>query len=295
MPGAMSGPPYRTRSWMFVPGNRQHFIDKALGLEVDIVLLDLEDGVPPAEKAAARELVRRALARPSRPVRYVRVNPVPSPWFEQDLARALVPGAEGLCLPKVESSEEVVAAAQRLQELGWADELPILATIESARGLLAAPSIAAAHPQLIGLMLGAEDLALDLGLPTRREREGQDLLVPRSMLVMAAAAARRIAVDGVFPYLNDRDGLVEDAMRARRLGFAGKSTFNPRQVEAINRVFSPTPEELAHARQVVAAFEEADARGDGSVAVGGQLVDQPVVERARRLLQTLDAQRSADR
>lgn len=280
---------------MFVPGNRQRFIDKALALEVDVILLDLEDGVPPAEKAAARELVRQTLACPARPVRYVRVNPVPSPWFEQDLAEALVPGAEGLCLPKVESAQEVLAAVQRLRELGRAGDLPILATIESARGLLAAPSIAAAHPQLIGLMLGAEDLALDLGLPTRREREGRDLLVARSMLVIAAAAARRIAVDGVFPYLDDPDGLVEDALQARRLGFAGKSTFNPRQVEAINRVFSPTPEEVAHARQVIAAFQAAGARGDGSVAVGGQLVDQPVVERARRLLRTLDEDQPADR
>jgi len=134
------------------------------------------------------------------------------------------------------------------------------------------------------MMLGAEDLALDLGLGTRRHRDGTDLLFARSSLVVAAAAARRIAIDGVFPYIDDDEGFVNEVRRARELGFRGKSTFHPKQLDVVNKIFSPTADEMAYAERVVAAFEQALARGDGAVSVGGQLIDRPVVERARRLL-----------
>lgn len=278
----------RLRSWMFVPGNRQRFIDKALAeVPADGIFLDLEDGVPPAEKPEARHLIREALQRPAGgPLRYVRVNAVGTRWFQEDIAAVLVPGLQGLCLPKVEDPEQVLEAVRRLEESRV--EVGIVVAIESARGLVNAPAIAAAHPRVVGLIFGAEDFALDLGLGTRREAEARDMIHARSALVIAAASAHRISIDGVFPDLDDTAGLNADVLQARRLGFTGKSTFNPRQLELINQIFDPTKDEIAYARRVVSAFNEAQARGDGSVAVGGQLVDLPIVARAQGLLDLVD-------
>ena len=271
------------RSWMFVPGNRQRFLNKIYELDErpDAVFFDLEDGVVPDEKPAARELVAEVLRRATPgPLRTVRINAVGSDWLQEDLEAILVPGLEGVCVPKVESPEQVLQVAKRLPR-----EVGIVVAIESAAGLIRAPEIAAAHPQVIGLMFGAEDYALDLGLGTRREAESSELIYARSALVNAAAAARVISIDGVFPDLEDPDGLLVDILQARRLGFGAKSTFNPRQVALINERFSPTPDELEYARRVADAFEQATRRGDASVAVGGQLVDRPIVLRARRLLE----------
>ncbi len=277
------------RSWMFVPGNRQRFLDKIYELETppDAVFLDLEDGVIPEEKPVARELVAEVLRRAAPgPLRTVRVNAVGTDWFRQDLEWILVPGLEGLCLPKVETAAEVQAAADALASFDPDGAVGIVAAIESAAGLLRAPEIAAAHPRVLALMFGAEDYALDIGLGTKREGEARELLFARSAVVVAAAAARVLSIDGVFPDLEDTEGLLADIIQARRLGFDAKSTFNPRQVALINERFSPTPDELAYARRVARAFEEAVARGDASVAVGGQLVDRPIVLRAQRLLET---------
>ncbi len=282
----MAGP---LRSWMFVPGNRQRFIDKALGLDADVIFLDLEDAVPPAEKGNARQMVSEALGRPSGgPLRYVRVNPVGSTAFEADLA-GLSGGLAGVCLPKVERPAAIHQAAGRLESRERAHHLPdgslrIVAMIESARGVLNAAGIAGAHPRVAALMLGAEDLTLDLGLASRREGAGRELLYPRSALVFAAAAEGVLAIDGIFPDLEDDEGLLADAALARQLGFHGKSLVHPRQIAVIHRVFSPTAEEVAFARRVIEAFEQAGLRGEGAIRVDGQLVDRPVVERARRVL-----------
>jgi len=283
------------RSWMFVPGNSQKFLDKALtsDVSVDAVFLDLEDGVPFPHKAQARELVVAAAAAASAsggPMRLVRVNAVGTDEFSLDVERVLIPGIHGLCIPKVERPDDVVAVAALLadaeQRLGLADgTFRIVAAIESAAALIAAPEIAVSHPRLLALMFGAEDYALDLGLGAQRECEARELLYARSAIVVAAAAGRVLSIDGVFPNLDDPEGLEHDVVQARRLGFDAKSTFNPRQVELINRVFSPAPDELEYARKVVDAFHEAQARGDGSVAVGGQLVDLPIVRRAQRILE----------
>lgn len=274
---------------MFVPGNRQRFLDKVYELQTppDAVFFDLEDGVIPEEKPVAREMVAEALRRATPgPLRTVRVNAVGTDWYRQDLEWILVPGLEGLCLPKVESAAQVQAAAEALDRVDPDGTVGIVAAIESAAGLLRAPEIARAHPRVIALMFGAEDFALDIGLGTKREGEARELLFARSAIVVAAAAGRVLSIDGVFPDLEDAEGLLADIVQARRLGFDAKSTFNPRQVPLINERFSPTADELAYARRVVGAFEEAVARGDASVAVGGQLVDRPIVLRAQRLLET---------
>lgn len=278
------------RSWMFVPGHRQRMIDKALGLDADALMLDIEDGVAPAEKDQARRLIGEALARerqPREPLRFVRINAIGHRRMEDDLAAVLRPGLDGLVLPKVESPAEVAAVESRVaaHESACGARLRLLVAIESPAGLLAAPAIASCSDRVAGLMFGAEDFGRELGLPASRQGEAQDLLYARSALVVAAASARVQAVDGVWVDLRDPEGLERFALQSRRLGFTGMSSIHPSQVAPINAAFRPGAEEIDYARKVIAAYEEAAARGDGSVAFGGQLIDRPIIERARRTLE----------
>lgn len=277
------------RSWMFVPGHRQRMIDKALGLDADALMLDIEDGVAPAEKDRARRLIGEALARerqPREPLRFVRINAIGHRRMEDDLAAVLRPGLDGLVLPKVESAAEVAAVESRVaaHEAACGARLRLLVAIESPRGLLAAPAIASCSDRVAGLMFGAEDFGRELGLPASRQGEAQELLYARSALVVAAASAHVQAVDGVWVDLRDPQGLERFALQSRRLGFTGMSSIHPSQLAPINAAFRPGAEEIDYARKVIAAYEEAAARGDGSVAFGGQLIDRPIIERARRTL-----------
>jgi citrate lyase subunit beta/citryl-CoA lyase len=276
---------------MFVPGNNPRYLAKAASSAADAVLLDLEDGVPPAEKESARGKVADTLAAADfRPRRFVRLNAAATPWFDDDLDTLVRYAPAGFCVPKVDTPDVIREVSARVAKLEAqaglaAGSVRLVAAIESALALVNAPAIAAADPRLDAIMFGAEDYALTLGLGTMRQREGAELVYARSAMVNAAASADIDSVDGVFPDLDDPDGTLADIQRSRDLGFTGKSTFNPRQLDDINRIFSPQPDEIGYAERVVAAFDEAQARGDGSVAVGGQLVDRPIVLRAQRTLE----------
>ena len=280
------------RSWMFVPGHRQRMIDKAMGLNPDAIMLDIEDGVAPSEKDAARKLIGEALGRehsPNSPTRFVRINAIGHERMDSDLEAVLWPGLDGLVLPKVETAEEVHhvdgIVTKREAAIGMERGLVrFLVAIESPRGLLNASAIASCSSRVIGLMFGAEDFSREMGLPLVREGEAQDLLYARSAMVIAAASAHVQVVDGTWVDLNNVDGLRGFARQSRRLGFTGMSLIHPSQIDSINSVFSPTQEELDYAQKVIKAFDEAVARGDGSVSFGGQLLDRPIVERARRTL-----------
>ena len=281
------------RSWMFVPGHRQKMIDKALGLNTDAVMLDIEDGVAPNEKDTARKNIAESLGREKvsgTPARFVRINAIGHPRMDADLEAVVRPGLEGLVCPKVDTPEEV-----RKVEAILADREPkmklepgsikLLIAIESPRGLFNAPAIAACSPRVTGLIFGAEDFGREIGLPTVREGEARDLIYARSAIVVAAAAAHVQAVDGVWVDLSDAQGLSGFAKQSRQLGFSGMSLIHPSQIDPINTVFSPTAEEIDYCQRVLQAFEEANARGDGSIAFGGQLIDRPIIERARRTLE----------
>jgi citrate lyase subunit beta/citryl-CoA lyase len=280
------------RSWMFVPGHRQRMIDKALGLNADAIMLDIEDGVAPNEKDTARKNIGDSLGReklPGAPARYVRINAIGHERMHADLEAVVRPGLEGLVCPKIDSVEEVRTVDAILNDAEPKNKLirgaiKLLIAIESPKGLLNAPAIAAASPRISGLLFGAEDFGREIGLPAVREGEARDLLYARSAVVIAAAAAHVQAIDGVWVDLNDSAGLVGFAQQSRRLGFSGMSCIHPSQVDAINATFSPTAEEIDYCQRVLRAFEEATSRGDGSIAFGGQLIDRPIVERARRTL-----------
>ncbi len=280
------------RSWMFVPGHRQRMIDKAMGLNTDAIMLDIEDGVAPSEKDATRKLISDALGHerlPNSPARFVRINAIGHERMDSDLEAVIRPGLDGLVLPKVETPEEVRQVdgivTRREAALGMERGLVrFLIAIESPKGLLNAAAIASCSSRVMGLMFGAEDFSREVGLPLVRKGEAQDLIYARSAMVVAAASAHVQVVDGVWVDLNDADGLWGFARQSRRLGFTGMSLIHPSQIDTINSVFSPTREEMEYAQKVIQAYDEAVARGDGSVSFGGQLLDRPIVERARRTL-----------
>ena len=278
------------RSILFVPGHRQKMIDKARTLDADAVVLDLEDGVPAAEKDTGRSLVGAALAQSrSGPLCFVRPQAVGSGVIEADLDAVVQPGLAGLVLPKVEGAEELrqvdALLGEREARVGLAlGTVKLVAIIESARGLIAAPAIAAAGPRLVGLLFGAEDFALDLGMSGVQQGEAGQMLYARSAIVVAAASARLQAIDRVYLDVTDPDGLRADAAEGRQLGFTGKALIHPGQIDVVRECFEPSPEQIAHAERVVAAFDKAD--GAGSITVDGQMVDLPVVSKARRLLES---------
>lgn len=288
------------RSWMFVPGHRQRMIDKALGLNADAIMLDIEDGVAPNEKDTARKNIGESLGREKAtgaPARYVRINAIGHERMHADLEAVVRPGLEGLVCPKVDTAEEVRAVDAILNDSEPKNKLArgavkLLIAIESPKGLLNAPAIAAASPRVSGLLFGAEDFGREIGVPAVREGEARDLIHARSAIVVAAASAHVQAIDGVWVDLNDNAGLLGFAQQSRRLGFSGMSCIHPSQVDAINTTFSPTVDEIDYCERVLRAFEEATARGDGSIAFGGQLIDRPIVERARR---TIDMAQSLGR
>ncbi|TME72777.1 MAG: CoA ester lyase [Chloroflexi bacterium] len=293
--------PRPMRSLMFVPAHRDRMVARALGLgefgpsALDVAILDLEDGVPPASKEEARRALAETLARTTRggPLRFVRIQRALSDAGEADLDAVVRAGLDGIVAPKVRRSEEMAWLADALDARERAmrfapGTIRIIASIESAAALVDAPRIAAASDRVVGLAFGSEDFALDLGLPTKREGEAAELLYARSATVVAAAAAGKLAFDGIWPDIDDAAGLRADSLRARRLGFAGKTLIHPGQIAVVNEVFSPSDAEIDEARRVVRAFEEALGRGHGAVALGGQMLDAPVVDRARRVLRAVD-------
>lgn len=287
------------RSWMFVPGNRQRMIEKSLGVAVDAVMMDIEDGVAPAEKDAARQQIAACLdqvaarskadGRYRTPARFVRINAVGHERMRDDLAVVLRRGLEGLVVPKVETPEQVQTVGQlldRQEPQAGLDRgsVRLLVAIESPKGLFNAYAIASSSPRVIGLLFGAEDFSREIGLPLRREGEARDLIYARSGMVTAAACAHVQAVDGVWPDLQDIEGLKTFAAQSRRLGFSGMSLIHPAQIEIVNGAFTPAADEIDYAQRVLQAFDEARTRGEGAVAFGGQLLDLPIVDRARQTL-----------
>ena len=287
------------RSWMFVPGDRQKMIDKSMGLSVDAIMMDIEDGVAPAAKDTSRKQIAAALdqitARRKEnpalrtPARYVRINAVGHERMHADLDHVIRQGLEGLAVPKVDTPEQVKIVEKILDEREPKMGMPkgnvrLLCAIESPRGLFSAFAIASSSPRVIGLMFGAEDYARELNLPLRREGEATDLIYARSSLVNAAAAAHVQSVDGVWPNFQDTEGLRKFALQARRLGFSGMSLIHPAQIDLVNEAFTPTAEEIDYCRRVIQAFDDARARGEGAIAFGGQLLDMPIVDRARQTI-----------
>ena len=269
------------RSLLFAAGNDEHRLEKALAAGADAVVADLEDAVPAGEKEAARAVARRVLAGArSDSLVAVRVNAVGSDHWESDLHAFAGVELDAIVLPK--------ATPDAVPALG-PEGPPIVAIVETAMGVRQAYETAL-EPRVAALVLGAVDLGLELGLEPRAD--GQEVLYARSALVLdSAAAGIRSPFDLVHVDTRDNEGLEVESLLARSLGFRGKACIHPAQVEIVNRVFSPTREDADRARRVVEAYERGLADGRGAVALDGEMIDLPVVERARRIL--ADTDRSA--
>lgn len=282
------------RSMLFLPGNNPNMLINGNCLGADAVIFDLEDAVSPAEKDAARILVRNTM-------RYmdfrtceiiVRINSIDTPFWKQDIDQILPQKPGLILLPKTGSSQDVLEADAYITEaeakLGLErNTVGLMPLIETAMGVENAFQIASATKRVKALFLGAEDLTADL--QCKRTKEGREIEYARTRLVVAARAAGVDVYDTPFTDVNDDEGIVTDAKLAKALGFTGKASISPRHVEVINSVFSPTMEEIDYAYEVMAAITLAKEQGKGAISLRGKMIDAPIVARAQQTISMAEA------
>jgi citrate lyase subunit beta/citryl-CoA lyase len=267
-----------------MPGANERALEKAKSLPADAVIFDLEDAVAPDAKAAARDRVCAAVAsgQYGRRELTIRVNGLDTSWHGDDLRAAAAAGPDAVVVPKVASAADVRTAEAALEGAGAPDRTRLWAMLETPAAVLDARAIAGSSERLDVLVLGTNDLAKELHATPGPGRE--PLLVALQLCVLAARAAGKVVVDGVYNDTRDAEGFEAECRQGRALGFDGKTLIHPSQVEVCNRVFGPTDDELDQATRVIGAFEEAEREGRGVVTVDGRLVENLHVEAARRAL-----------
>ncbi len=276
------------RSLLFLPGNNPNMLINAGYLGADAAIFDLEDAVSPAEKDAARILVRNTMRYMELSCeKIVRINSVDTMFWKKDIDAILPERPDLILLPKVNSSSDVLTVASYMDEveekLGFENgTVGIMPLIETALGVENAYSIAISSPRVKALFLGAEDLTADL--QCKRTKEGREIEYARTRLVVASRAAGIDVYDTPFTDVNDDEGIVVDAEIAKGLGFTGKASISPRHVEVINSVFSPTLAEINYAYDVIDAIETAKKQGKGAISLNGKMIDAPIVARAERTI-----------
>jgi citrate lyase beta subunit len=277
------------RSLLFMPGDSLRKMEKATTLPVDTVILDLEDAVAYDRKDAARQSIHQALLTldfgPRE--RLVRINDLETDWWAADLAATVAARPDGYVVAKVESAGQLRQVDEQLTQAerqhGWPQNgLALLAMIETARGILHLPEIAAATPRLQALIFGAEDFAASIG--ALRTRSNTEVLYARSALVTASAAYDCQSIDMIFADFHDDAGLEEECQLGRQLGFVGKTAIHPNQLAIINRSFAPSPTEIAQAQRLAQTFHEQQAAGFGAFSLAGKMVDRPMLRAAERIL-----------
>jgi citrate lyase subunit beta / citryl-CoA lyase len=279
-------------SMLFIPGGDERKLAKATELAAPALILDLEDAVAASRKPQARKAVGAMLRETSIAVpRYVRVNTSTPAACLADLQEVVSPRLAGIVAPKADAARDVQAVDWALTALEDQRGLPagairVMPTIESVAGLLAAAEIAAASPRVECLIFGAGDFSLDVGLDWPAANGVSSLLVEakQHLVLVSRAAGLTPPHDGAYPMFRDLDGLRREAEQARDLGMFGKHAIHPAQVPVIDEVFRPSEAQLAHAREIVAAFDASERGGVGNIDVGGQFIDYPVAHRARALL-----------
>ena len=269
------------RSWLFVPADSEKKIAKALESEADAIIFDLEDSVAPGQKAAARAILKELPARSGGPQWWVRINPIGSEHHKDDLELLGLGDIHGIVLPKAESGADVTQLSHRT------GNIPIHAIVtETAASLFGLLSYREPGSPLAAMSWGAEDLSAALGAASKYDDSGElsfTYRLARSLCLAGAVAAGVQPVDGVFADFRDDDGLAREAAAASREGFTGKLAIHPDQVAVINAAFTPSADDVAHARDIVAAFEaQPDA---GVLSVAGKMVDRPHLVQARRVLE----------
>jgi len=277
---------------LFIPGIAQDKFAKLSRTTATSFILDLEDSVPPSEKELARRLVGDLIASIGADYAlHVRVNATTSPYLAADLAAVVRPGLAGIVVPKVEHPEDLAIVNQLIDESAAAlamdaNDIELMATIETAAGVHSVYDIASAGGHLNRLSFGSGDFALDLGLEWPSDDGMPEIiLVAKCQLVLASRiAGLEQPHDGAYTRLRDLDGLAAEARQSRRLGFSGKHVIHPSQIPVVTEIFEPSPMQIERARRLIDAFEDAENSGRGAISLDGELVDYAIVHRARRLL-----------
>ncbi len=272
---------------MLTPGNRPDRLAKSIALDIDAAVFDLEDGVAPDDKPAAREIVNRQLADLDfgHRERLVRVNAIGTDEFAADMQHLAFDRIDGLFIPKVETAHQLEQLDDTLtgieMMLARTEKIDVVATLETPRGILNALAIADASDRTSALFFGSGDYAAATGSAVTAEA----LAFPRATLVAAAAAAGLQAIDAAyFTAVKDAAATTRDAEVAKELGFDGKVIFHPNQIAPCNSAFSPTPEEVQYAEKIVAAYENARAKGQGTAYVDGAFIAIDIAMMAKRTL-----------
>ncbi len=286
----MSQPIKLRRSMLFVPGSNAAMISNTFIYKPDSIMFDLEDAVALKEKDSARILVAHALQHPlyQEIETVVRVNPLDSEFGLADLNAVVRAGVDVVRMPKTETAQDVIDMDREITEIEKAcgrkvGSTKMLAAIESPLGITQANQIATASKRLIGIALGAEDYVRNL--KTERSPEGIELLFARCSILQAARAAGIQAFDTVYSNANNEEGFLAEAALIKQLGFDGKSLINPRQIELLHNLFAPTQKDVDQARRIIDAAEEAERNGLGVVSLNGKMIDAPIIDRAKLVLE----------
>lgn len=286
------------RSLLFVPGNKASMLEKAMGFQPDAFIPDMEDSVPDAEKANAREVIAAHLERLNATGKLIipRVNALDTGLTEADLGAVVGPHVHGISIGKINTADDLRHVDDLLSGLEQKrglrrGSLKLIPWIETARAIVHCYEICCASPRLIGAGFGAEDFTNDMQIA--RSQDDHEVAYARNVMCVAARAAGILALDTPFFVFKDRQALLTNAQASRNEGFKGKFAIHPAQIDTINAAFSPSEKEIEHARQIVAAFEEAERNGRGSTSLDGIVIDVPVVKRARALLALAESHKPA--
>jgi citrate lyase subunit beta/citryl-CoA lyase len=276
------------RTWMFVPGNQYRRIDKVKDLKADIIIYDLEDAVPPSEKEKARQLVLQTIEGDFHRTNYVRVNDINTAYFEEDVTSVVTSGLNGIVIPKANRADDIQMIDRLLDSLEKQKRIEkgsihIVPLIETALGVKNAFEIAKSSERIKQMAFGSIDYTLDIN--AQLTKEGTEILFARSQLIIASRVAEiEPPIDGVYLNIKDLEGLETETRFVRELGFQGKLVVHPDQIQVVNEVFSPTQKEVTEAREIVDAFGKAIKQGLAALQLNGKMVDFPVAERAKRVV-----------
>jgi citrate lyase subunit beta / citryl-CoA lyase len=287
------------RSLLFVPSNSQKFIEKSKTLDADIICLDLEDSVPPNQKPLAREMIGGALSERksyhSSSALYVRINSVDSGFAVEDLSASVQQGIEGIIVPKVNAEDTIIDTARLVSKLEEErgivkGHIKLIASIETAQGVLNAYDIAKADGRINALLFGVFDFLYDMHLDYV-ENNGTGYAYARAKLPVDARAAGALAIDAIWQNVDDTEGLKRDTQYARRLGYSGKSIIHPSQIDPVHKIFVPTKTEIEWAKKVVQclapAVENGTATGAGAISLEGRMIDIVHYKLAKSILDLL--------
>lgn len=275
------------RSLLFVPGNNPRFLEKAKTIRADVVCFDLEDSVPISEKENARKLIKKALGERADYISsiYVRTNSPASGKIPADLEQIVQRGLDGIVVPKVDSAKDVLKISRiltRLEKKRGTGKLAIIPSIESTLGVVNSFGIASSSRRITAVVFGVFDLLNDMGIEYAKQAEGAKYA--RAKIPLEARAAGVYAIDAIWQDLQDKDGLLQDCIIGKSLGYAGKSIIHPDQILVAHEAFAPNKAELEWAKKVCDTYLESTKGGRGATVVDGKMIDEVHYKQAAALL-----------